>query len=64
MQYREGAYSHAILFPSRTLERIGLAGRARARRLPTVSAVLGHASLNTTAIGAAEARELVSRVWP
>ena len=30
--------------------------------LPTVAAVLGHASLTTTAIGA-EARELVSRVW-
>ena len=30
--------------------------------LPTIAAVLGHASLSTTAIGA-EARELVSRVW-
>ena len=30
--------------------------------LPTVAAVLGHASLTTTAIGA-EARELVSRIW-
>ena len=35
--------------------------------LPTVAAVLGHASLTTTAIYTtvigAEARELVSRVW-
>ena len=35
--------------------------------LPTIAAVLGHASLTTTAIYAtaigAEARELVSRVW-
>ena len=35
--------------------------------LPTVAAVLGHASLDTTAIYCtaigAEARELVSRVW-
>ena len=30
--------------------------------LPTVAAVLGRASLTTTAIGA-EARELVSRIW-
>ena len=30
--------------------------------LPTVAAVLGHASLTTTAIGAV-ARELVSRIW-
>ena len=30
--------------------------------LPTVAAVLGHAGLSTTAIGA-EARELVARVW-
>ena len=35
--------------------------------LPTIAAVLGHASLTTTAIYTtaigAEARELVSRVW-
>ena len=35
--------------------------------LPTVAAVLGHASLNTTAIYStaigAEARELVARAW-
>ena len=45
----------------------GVAAVAAGVPLPTVAAVLGHASLDTTAIYCtaigAEARELVSRVW-
>ena len=45
----------------------GIAAVSAGVPLPTVAAVLGHASLNTTAVYAtaveAEARELVSRVW-
>ena len=40
----------------------GVAAVAAGVPLPTIAAVLGHASLTTTAIRA-EARELVSRVW-
>ena len=45
----------------------GVAAVAAGVPLPTVAAVLGHASLNTTAIYTtaigAEARELVARMW-
>ena len=45
----------------------GIAAVSAGVPLPTVAAVLGHASLETTAIYTtaigAEARELVSRVW-
>ena len=40
----------------------GVAAVAAGVPLPTVAAVLGHAHLTTTAIGA-EARELVARKW-
>ena len=40
----------------------GVAAVAAGVPLPTVAAVLGHAHLTTTAIGA-EARELVARMW-
>ena len=46
----------------------GVAAVAAGVPLPTVAAVLGHASLTTTAIYTtaigAEARELVARMWP
>ena len=42
--------------------RYGVAAVTAGVPLPTVAAVLEHASLTTTAIGA-EARELVSRIW-
>ena len=45
----------------------GVAGATAVVPLPTIAAVLGHASLSTTAIYTtaigAQARELVSRVW-
>ena len=45
----------------------GIAAVSAGVPLPTLAAVLGHASLNTTAVYTtaigAEARELVSRVW-
>ena len=40
----------------------GVAAVAAGVPLPTVVAVLGHAHLTTTAIGA-EGRELVARMW-
>ena len=45
----------------------GIAAVSAGVPLPTLAAVLGHASLNTTAVYTtaigAEERELVSRVW-
>ena len=53
---------HFLVLPS-----YGVAAVTAGVPLPTVAAVLGHASLTTTAIYTtaigAEARELVSRVW-
>ena len=53
--------------PRRLRHSYGVAAVTAGVPLPTVAAVLGHASLTTiaiytTAIGA-EARELVSRIW-